>query len=198
MYSIDPALPTIYSGYFNSNRYGGADYKGLYADLRAGDAIDVAEYIYDTNGDTEAGDVLIADKNMNESVIKSQKPYQTSVLGVVSTQPHLTMGMDLVVEKETGDPIPGVRATRLALTGRVPVKITDENGPIRPGDLLTSSSTEGRAMKWTLLDINKAKDFEELKKMLSENEHRRNAVIGKALSSSGNGEDTVIVLISLQ
>lgn len=36
---------------------------------------------------------------------------------------------------------------RLALMGIVPVKATTENGPIKPGDLLTSSSTPGYAMR---------------------------------------------------
>jgi hypothetical protein len=35
----------------------------------------------------------------------------------------------------------------LALLGRVPVKATTENGPIRPGDLLTSASKPGYAMR---------------------------------------------------
>jgi hypothetical protein len=108
------------------------------------------------------------------------------------------MGMDLVIDEETGEPIEGINATRLALTGRVPVKITEENGSVEPGDLLTTSSTPGHAMKWSLLDVNSAKDFEELKSMLAENERRRNAVIGKALSSSSDGEGKVIVLVSLQ
>jgi hypothetical protein len=188
---------TYYSGYFTGGGTTGT-YGGLYADLRAGDAIDVAEYIYDTHGDTEAGEVVIADSNKDESVIRSQEAYQTSVLGVISTDPHMVMGMELVVDKETGEPIPGVLATRLALTGRVPVKITEENGPIEPGDLLTTSSTPGFAMKWSLLDVNDASDFEELKSMLAENERRRNAIIGKAVSSSASGTGTVVVLISLQ
>jgi hypothetical protein len=37
----------------------------------------------------------------------------------------------------------------LALAGRVPVKVTDENGGIEPCDLLTLSSLPGRAMKFT-------------------------------------------------
>ena len=90
--------------------------------------------------------------------------------------------------KRPENPSEGVNATRLALTGRVPVKITEENGPIEPGDLLTTSSSPGHAMKWTLLDVNEAKDFEELKTMLAENERRRNAVIGKAVSSSNSGK----------
>ncbi|MCK9994433.1 MAG: hypothetical protein Dbin4_02953, partial [Alphaproteobacteria bacterium] len=35
----------------------------------------------------------------------------------------------------------------LALSGRVPVKVSAENGPIKPGDLLTTSSTPGHAMR---------------------------------------------------
>jgi len=186
-----------WSGYFYDTGSSG-NYLGFFADQRSGGGIDVAEYIYDSNGDTEAGDVLVADAQKDESVIKSQKPYQTSVLGVVSTDPHMVMGMDLVINEETGESIPGVSATRLALTGRVPVKITEENGPIEPGDLLTTSSTPGYAMKWTLLDVNDAKDFQELKSILAENERRRNATIGKAVSSSSSGEGTVMVLISVQ
>ncbi|MFO7935351.1 MAG: hypothetical protein R6U78_14880 [Bacteroidales bacterium] len=186
-----------FSGYFYDSGSGGT-YNGLYADTRSGGLIDVAEYIYDTHGNTEAGDVLVADPENRESVVRSQQPYQTSVLGVVSTDPHMVMGMDLVVDEETGESIPGVSATRLALTGRVPVKVTDENGPIQPGDLLTSSSTGGHAMKWSLLDVSRAEDFEELKMMLAENERRRNAVIGKAVGHHSSGTGKVMVLISLQ
>jgi hypothetical protein len=106
--------------------------------------------------------------------------------------------MDMVVDEKTGNSKEEVNATRLALNGRVPVKVTEENGPIEPGDLLTTSSLPGHAMKWTLLDVNEARDFEELKTMLAENERRRNAIIGKAVSSSSSGNGTVMVLISLQ
>ncbi len=34
-------------------------------------------------------------------------------------------------------------------------------------------------MKWSLIDPKEAKDFEDLKRILSENERRRNAIIGK-------------------
>jgi len=37
----------------------------------------------------------------------------------------------------------------LALLGIVPVKVTDEGGPIQPGDLIVSSSTPGHAMRWS-------------------------------------------------
>jgi len=193
----DPEIDYYYSGYFYDTGTEG-DYQGFYADVRSGGSTDVAEYIYDSNGNTEPGDVLIADPNGKESVVISEAAFQTSVVGVVSTDPHLVMGMELVMDEETGTPIPGVQATRLALTGRVPCKVTDENGPIQPGDLLTTSSTPGHAMKWTPLDVNQAEDFNELKSMLAENETRRHAVIGKALEAHNGGTGKIMVLIALQ
>jgi hypothetical protein len=198
-YAYSGSTGGVYSGFFSGGSSGSGTYYGLYADVRGGASIDVAEYIYDTFGNTEAADVVVADQNGKESVIKSSKPFQTGVLGVISTKPHLTMGMDLVIDEKTGEPKKDVKATRLALTGRVPVKVTSENGEIKPGDYLTTSSTPGCAMKWTLLDVNTAKDFDDLKKILSENEKRRNAIIGKAVDSfSGTGTGKVVVLISLQ
>lgn len=203
----DPSIEYYYSGYFADDGTEGT-YRGLYADLINafelnasyinGVASDVAEYIYDSNADTEAADVVVADPAGKISVIKSSVPYQSSVLGVISTEPMLTMGTELIKDRSTGEPLPDVKpAARLALAGRVPVKVTDENGPITPGDMLTSSSTPGYAMKWTLLDVSKAKDFEEMKKMMAENERRRSAVIGKALEPLGTGKGKIMVLITL-
>lgn len=193
----DPDVDYYYSGYFFHTGTEG-EYRGFYADLRSGDGFDVAEYIYDSQGGSQPGDVLVADPVAKESVILSDQAYQSSVVGVVSTDPHLSMGMDIVMDEETGQPIQGISATRLALSGRVPCKVTDENGPIVPGDLLTTSSTPGHAMKWTPLDVNEAQDFDELKQMLSENEMRRHAVIGKALEAHNGGSGKIMVLISLQ
>ncbi len=193
----DPDIDIYYSGYFYDTGTAGT-YNGLYADVRSGGSKDVAEYIYDTHGNTEPGDVLVADPLAKESVIISEIAYQSSVVGIVSSEPHLVMGMELVIDEETGAPLPDVQATRLALTGRVPCKVTDENGPIKPGDLLTSSSLPGHAMKWSLLDLNEAQNFDELKQMLTENELRRHAVIGKALESHTGGTGKIMVLVSLQ
>ncbi len=194
----DPDVDKYYSAYFYSTNAEAPNYQGFYADVRAGNSADIAEYIHDTKGTTEPGDVLIADPYHPVSAITSSQPFETSVIGVVSTDPHLTMGMELVIDKETGASLPNTQATRLALTGRVPCKVTDENGPIQPGDLLTTSSTPGHAMKWTPLDVNEATDFEELKSILAENELRRHAVIGKALESHAGGTGKIMVLVSLQ
>jgi hypothetical protein len=62
-------------------------------------------------------------------------------LGVISTQPGLILGEQGVKE--------GMFSVYIALAGRVPVKVSTENGPIQPGDMLTSSLTPGVAMKAT-------------------------------------------------
>jgi hypothetical protein len=86
---IDPTVDTYYSGFFFDTGTEG-EYRGFFADIRSGDGADVAEYIYDTDGNTTPGDVLVADPNNKESVLISKGTYQTSVIGVVSTEPHLT------------------------------------------------------------------------------------------------------------
>ncbi len=185
-----------YTGYFYSGGTQGS-YHGLYADLRTGGGIDLAEYIYDTVGNTEQADVVVADSENKESIVKSTKPYETSVIGVVSSNPHMVIGTELLFDDESGEYYENVNAAKLAIAGRVPVKATDENGPILIGDCVTTSSIPGYAMKWTLLDLNEATDFDELKSILAENEKRRSAIIGKALESLESGEDEIMVLVGI-
>jgi len=66
----------------------------------------------------------------------------------------------------------------LAIAGIVPVKATTENGAIQPGDLLTTSSTPGHAMKAT--------------------EAEAGTVLGKALGELAAGTGTINVLIMLR
>ncbi len=60
------------------------------------------------------------------------------LFGVISTKPGLVLAYD----SKTGQ-------KPVALAGRVPVSVSDENGPIEIGDYLTSSSIPGVAMKAT-------------------------------------------------
>jgi hypothetical protein len=101
-------------------------------DLHLGQNLtDLAENIFSAE-DVSAGDVVVISDDMK--VIKSYKAYDKKAVGVISTAPAATFG------GSTGN-VP------LAISGRVPVKVTDENGPIDPGDLLTTSSMLGHAMK---------------------------------------------------
>jgi hypothetical protein len=120
----------------------------------------------------EPGDVLVIDPDAPGKFLESAKPYSTLVAGVYSTKPG-TVGRRQTTPKSP-DEVP------MALVGIVPVKVTAENGPIKPGDLLVTSSAPGRAMKGT--------DREQL----------TGAVIGKALGSLDSGDGVVEVLVSLR
>jgi alpha-tubulin suppressor-like RCC1 family protein len=97
---------------------------------------DVAEWA-PVSERVEAGDVLELDRAHPGSYRLTQTPCSSAVAGVVSTQPGVVLG---------GAGPEGMAL--LALSGIVPVKVTNEGGPIQPGDLLVSSSTPGYAMRW--------------------------------------------------
>ena len=68
----------------------------------------------------------------------------------------------------------------MALSGRVYVLADASGGAIKPGDLLTTSTTPGHAMRVT--DHNKA----------------QGAILGKAMSALNDGKGMVLVLVTLQ
>lgn len=105
---------------------------------------DVAE-AYETNDSTlTPGDVLIIDRSDSTKVARSLYAYQ-GVIGVYSTSPGLLVGGETILG--TGKMVAGDNRIPVAMVGRVPVKVNNENGPIKIGDRLVSSSTPGYAMK---------------------------------------------------
>ena len=135
---------------------------------------DFAESI-DVSGDRkryQPGDVLVIDPNAPGKFLKSAEPYSTAVLGVYSTKPGV-LGRRQTTPKSP-DEVP------MAMVGIVPTKVSAENGAIRPGDLLVSSSKLGYAMKGT-----------DRSKMLG-------AVIGKALGNLQTGTGVIEVGVTLQ
>jgi hypothetical protein len=89
----------------------------------------------------EPGDVLVASREQPGAIEKSAVRYDSRVVGVYSTRPGV-LGAD-----KDGDTRVDADEVPVAITGIVPTKVTAENGPIEPGDLLTTSSTSGYAMK---------------------------------------------------
>jgi hypothetical protein len=73
-----------------------------------------------------------------EAVLRATGQYQNNIIGVVSTKPGFVAG------GYTDNSYP------IALVGRVPVRVSTENGPIQAGDTLTSASIPGYAMKATM------------------------------------------------
>ncbi len=112
--------------------------KGSYVVAYKATGADLAE-IYQTNDRTiTAGDVVSIDKENAASVKKSVGLNDKNVLGIVSTQPGLVIGDNIAGQ---GMPV------YLALSGRVPVKVSTESGEINPGDFLTTSTIPGYASK---------------------------------------------------
>ncbi|OGH92509.1 MAG: hypothetical protein A2534_05225, partial [Candidatus Magasanikbacteria bacterium RIFOXYD2_FULL_39_9] len=85
----------------------------------------------------EAGDVMMVDRNNPDTYRRSDANYEQSVAGVISTNPTIVVGNGKTDYTAV-----------LAMVGRVPVKVTTENGPISRGDLLVSASRPGYAMKY--------------------------------------------------
>ena len=100
-------------------------------------AADIAEWVHITTP-AEPGDVVEFDPLALRQYRIAQDACSSLVAGVISTTPGVTLGGSLVASE---------RALH-ALIGIVPVKVTNEGGPIKPGDLLVTSSTPGHAMRW--------------------------------------------------
>ncbi len=99
-------------------------------------AADFAELLPAKPG-LEPADVLVIDEMGHLSL--STEAYQTNLAGVYSTKPAFMGGVQS--DETDQDKVP------LAVVGIIPVKVTTENGIIKPGDMLTSSNTAGYAMR---------------------------------------------------
>lgn len=122
----------------------------------------------------EPGDLLVIDPDTPGKFLKSDQPYSTLVAGIYSTKPGFVGRLEPATAETKATEVP------MAMVGRVPSKVSAENGPIRVGDLLVSSSTVGYAMKGT-----------DRTRMLG-------AVIGKALAPLDSGTGVIMVLVTLQ
>jgi hypothetical protein len=119
------------------------------------------------------GDLVEIDRDCAGRFRLTATPYSSAVAGVVSTNPAVTInGTDAIDEF-------GGNRPRLALAGCVPVKVTAENGPIHPGDLLVASSAPGRAMR---APPNPAPG----------------TIVGKALGSLEKGDGMIEMLVMLR
>lgn len=125
----------------------------------------------------EPGTVVTIDPDdPSGALIPSDGAYSRRVAGIVAGAGGIEPGM---LMGQQGQPaVDG--AHPVALTGRVYAKADTSNGPIRPGDLLTTSARAGHAMKAT--------DWE----------RSQGAVIGKSLGSLDEESGLVLVLVGLQ
>mgnify|MGYP006279109539 CR=1 FL=1 len=143
--------------------------------FNAGQGADVAERITSSEA-VESGDVVEIDPKHPNHFRKALGARSTHVAGVVSTKPGVTLGNAFGGNSQQWND----DRSLLALAGRVPVKVTTENGPIRVGDLLTTSSRSGHAMRCG--DVT----------------HCPGAVIGKALESPETDSGIIMAQVSLR
>jgi hypothetical protein len=94
---------------------------------------DIAEWV-PSREKLKAGSVVVLDKAQSNSVIRSSRPYDTTVAGVVSPQPGLILGEQ------------GAGKFKVATTGRVKVHVDAGAGAIEIGDVLVTSAKPGTAM----------------------------------------------------
>jgi hypothetical protein len=134
---------------------------------------DVAEWVPSTE-QLPAGTVVVLDKNKSNQVISSMLSYDTSVAGVISSQPGIVLG-----EADSGKVL-------VATTGRVRVNVDASRAPIQIGDLLVTSDLPGVAMKSEPIEIGGRKI------------HMPGTLIGKALEPLAKGQGKILVLLSLQ
>ena len=154
-------------------------YGTLYLGATNTSSADLAEYYVSGDKNIDAGDVVtISDTRVldasssavvNQGVLrKTNKSYDSKLLGIISTNPGVLMGS---IDGDTGKE----DKRMLALAGRVPIKIASDSAAIAVGDFLTSSDTEpGKAMKAT----------------------KAGYTVGKALEN-WNGQDKIDIFVNL-
>jgi hypothetical protein len=141
--------------------------------LNGGDYAESVNVSGDRSG-YQPGDIIVIDATKHGKFLKSAEPYSTLVAGIYSTKPGL------LGRRQAGDLKASATEIPMAMVGIVPTKVTTENGPIKDGDLLVTSSKPGVAMKGT-----------DPTRMMG-------AVIGKAMDSLDSGDGVIEVLVRLQ
>jgi hypothetical protein len=123
----------------------------------------------------EPGMVVVIDPDNVGKLKLTNQAYDKKVAGVVSGAGGINPGVILQQESSIAD-----GKYPIALAGRVWVKCDASLSVIEPGDMLTTSSLEGFAMK------------------AEESVLAQGAILGKAMSGLDNGTGLVLVLITLQ
>jgi len=120
------------------------------------------------------GSVVSIDPAAGGNVIAASEPYDRRVAGVVSGANDYNPGITLRADDQRQHAVP------VTLTGTVYCLVSNVNGRVRAGDLLTTSSVPGHAMRAT--DAHRA----------------HGAIVGKALGDLQGDRGLVMILASLQ
>ncbi len=135
---------------------------------------DVAEPFPMKGQEVEPGSVMVIDPDHPGHLMVSERPYDTRVAGIVSGAGGVSPGLSLRQEGVLDE------GRNVALSGRVYVKADASDAPIEPGDLLTTGSRPGHAMR------------------VKDSARGTGAILGKAMTGLRDGTGLVLVLVSLQ
>jgi hypothetical protein len=142
-------------------------------------AADFAELLPGTAG-LEPGDVLAV--GPDGLVTLASADIATAVIGVYSTQPAFLGGVSATRRQQQG-------SVPVAIMGVVPVKVTAENGPIRPNDVLAVSRTRtGHATRAVPLFVVAG----------GESVFAGGTLVGRALEGLSSGDGVIRALIQLR
>ncbi len=150
---------------------------------------DYAEYFYTVNNDLEAGEVVCVDIENENAVERCERGADGNVMGIVSTNPSI-IGNYKEGYKENSNHVV------IGMLGQVPAKVTTENGPIRPGDSLTSASQAGYIMRANPGDPTVGVALESLDADMITTTVETSSTTNEEISSYELNEDTIKVLIS--
>lgn len=135
---------------------------------------DLAEPFKMKEEELEKGSVVVIDEEHPGRLKRSSKAYDKRVAGIVSgangVNPGIALQQEGVIEG----------GQNVSLSGRVYVRADTSGGAIRPGDLLTTSSQPGRAMR------------------VRDHTRAQGAIVGKAMTPLQEGKGEVLVLVTLQ
>lgn len=130
--------------------------------------------ITSSDGEVPQGAVVVIDDQNPGHLKMSGQAYDTRVAGVVSGANGIHPG----IQMQQQGVLDGGK--NVALTGRVYALADASNGAIHPGDLLTTSSVPGHAMK------------------VADHAKAQGAILGKAMTGLSDGRGMVLVLVTLQ
>ena len=117
---------------------------------------DLAEYYITRDMQTSAGEIVSISNQDDIAVSRTNPATAQDAVGIVSTVPGMTLGSSTASSGETLTPASAEELERngylmengqakpvpVALSGRVPLKVTTENGVIERGDYVTISQTK--------------------------------------------------------
>ena len=133
---------------------------------------DIAEnYPIVESEEIEAGTIVSAIGGSLPFVTISKQENDKNAIGIVSTSPNQVLGA------HTYDYQEDVKTSRVALSGRVPLRIDPNSEPITVGDYITSSGNDG----------------------MGKRANKKGIVVGKALENwdSNSGKNKILVFVNL-